>query len=43
MGFGEHGKKGVYFRGTWGLRPNFDGNRGTKTIFGHREHKKTNF
>ena len=24
-------------------RPNFEGNRGTKTILGNREHKKTNF
>ena len=24
-------------------RPNFKGNRGTKTILGNREHKKTNF
>ena len=23
--------------------PNFEGNRGTKTILGNREHKKTNF
>ena len=42
-GFGEQGKKGIYFRGTGEQRPNFEGNRGTKTILGNREHKKTNF
>ena len=42
-GFGEQGKKGVYFRGTGEQRPNFEGNRETKTILGNREHKKTNF
>ena len=42
-GFGEQGKQGIYFRGTWEQRPNFEGNRGTKTILGNREHKKTNF
>ena len=40
-GFGEQGKKDIYFRGTGEQRPNFEGNRGTKTIFGNREHKKT--
>ena len=39
-GFGE---QGIYFRGTGEQRPNFEGNRGTKTILGNREHKKTNF
>ena len=37
--------KGFYFRGR-GIgeqRTNFEGNRGTKTILGNREHKKTNF
>ena len=43
MGFGEQGKKGIYFRGTEEQRSNFEGNMGTKTILGNREHKKTNF
>ena len=43
MGFGEQGKQGIYFRGTGEQRPNFEGNRETKTILGNREHKKTNF
>ena len=38
---GTQGKKGIYFRRTGEQRPNFDGNRGTKTILGNREHKKT--
>ena len=42
-GFGEQGKKDIYFRGTWEQRSNFEGNKGTKTILGNREHKKTNF
>ena len=42
-GLGEQGKQGIYFRGTWEQRPSFEGNRGTKTILGNREHKKTNF
>ena len=42
-GFGEQGKGGIYFRGTGEQRPNVEGNRGTKTILGNREHKKTNF
>ena len=36
-------KPGIYFRGTREQRPSFEGNRGTKTILGNREHKKTNF
>ena len=40
---GNSGKRGIYFRGTWEQRPNFEGNRGTKTILGNREHKTTNF
>ena len=43
MGFGEQGKQGIYFRGTGEQRPNFEGNRRTKTILRNREHKKTNF
>ena len=39
-GFGEQGKR-VFISGE--QRPNFEGNRGTKTILGNREHKKTNF
>ena len=42
-GFEEQGKQGIYFRGTGEQRPNFEGNRGTKTILGNRAHKKTNF
>ena len=42
-GFGEQGNKGIYFRGTGEQRPNFEGNRGTMTILGNREHKKANF
>ena len=38
-GFGEQGTQGIYFRGTGEQRPNFEGNRGTKTILGNREHK----
>ena len=32
QGFWEQWKKGIYFRGTEEQRPNFEGNRGTKTI-----------
>ena len=42
QGFGEEGNKGIYFRETGEQRPNFEGNRGTKTILGNREHKKKN-
>ena len=42
-GFGEQGNKGIYFRGTWEQRPNFEGNRETKTILGNREHRKQIF
>ena len=42
-GFGEQGKQGIYFRGTGEQRSYFEGIRGTKTILGNREHKKTNF
>ena len=42
-GFGEQGRKGVYFRGAGKQRPSFEGNMTTKTIFGKREDKKTNF
>ena len=37
------GGKGIYFRGTGQQSPNVQGNSGTMTIFGNREHKKTNF
>ena len=40
---GKEGNKGIYFRETGEQRPNFEGNRGTKTIFGNRKHKKTHF
>ena len=43
QGFWEQGKKGIHFMGTGEQRQNFEGNRGTKTILGNREHKKTNF
>ena len=42
-GFWGTGEKGIYFRRTWEQRPNFEGNWGTETILGNREHKKTNF
>ena len=34
QGFWEQGKKDIYFKGTGEHRPNFEGNRGTKTILG---------
>ena len=34
------GEKCIYFSGTGEQRPNFERNRGTKTIFGNRKHKK---
>ena len=37
--FGKNGEKGIYFRGTGEQGPKFEENRGTKTIFGNREHK----
>ena len=37
---GEQGNKGNFFRGTFILGQSL---RGTKTILGNREHKKTNF
>ena len=33
-------EQGNYFRRTGEQRPNFEGNRGTKTILGSREHRK---
>ena len=42
-GLGEQENKGIYFRGTGEQRPNFEGNRGTKTIMGNREHRKQIF
>ena len=39
-GFGEQGKR-EFISGE--QRPNFQGSRGTMTIFGNRELKKTNF
>ena len=35
---GVLGNKGIYFRVTGEQRLNFEGNRGTKTILGNREH-----
>ena len=43
QGFGGTGEKGIYFRGTGEQRSNFEGNRGTKTILGNMERRKTNF
>ena len=43
MGLGEQGNKGIYSRGTGEQRPNFEKNRGTKTIYGNREHRKNKF
>ena len=37
------GGKGINFRETGEQMPNFEANRGTKTILGNREDKKTNF
>ena len=42
-GFWEQGKKGIYFSETGEQRQKVLVNRGTKTILGNREHKKTNF
>ena len=42
-GFEEQAGNGIYFRGIGEQVPNFEGNIGTKTILGNREHKKTNF
>ena len=43
QGFRGTGETGHLFQGTGEQRLNFEGNRGTKTILGNREHKKTNF
>ena len=40
VGLGNRGKR-TFISGE--QRPNFKGNRGTKTILRNREHKKTNF
>ena len=40
-GLGEQGEKDIYFRGRGEQRPSFEGNKGTKTIVGNREHKKS--
>ena len=37
-GFGQQGNKGIYFKGSWEQRPNFGGNRGTKTLLENRVH-----
>ena len=34
QGLGEKGGKGIYFRRTGEQRPNFEGNKETKTILG---------
>ena len=36
-------EKRAFISGEQEQRPNFEGNRGTKTNLGNREHKKTNF
>ena len=36
-------EKGHLFQGKRGQRPIFEGNRGTKTILGNREHRKQIF
>ena len=43
MGLWGTGGMGIHFKGTGEQMPNFEGNRGTKTILGNTEHKKTNF
>ena len=43
QGFWETGEKGIYFRGNRVTKAKFEGNRGTKRIFGKREHKKEIF
>ena len=39
MGFGEQGNKAIYFRGTREQKSKTEGNRGTKAIFGNKEHR----
>ena len=41
--FCETGEKGHLFHGNREQRPHLEGSRGTKTIFGNREYKKTLF
>ena len=43
QGFWGTGETGHLFQGNREQRPNFEGNRGTTTILGNREHMKTNF
>ena len=43
QGYWGIGEKGYLFQGNEEQRSNFEGNRGTKTILGNREHKKTHF
>ena len=40
---GVLGNKAIYFRGTGEQMPIFEGNWGTKTILGNREHRKQIF
>ena len=40
---GNRGNRAFISGGSGEQRPNFEGNRGTKTILGNREHKKTIF
>ena len=42
-GFREQGNKGNFFRETGEQRPKNKGNRGTQTILGNREHRKSRF
>ena len=41
-GLGDR-ENGIYFRRTGKVKPTFEGKRGTKTILGNKEHKKTIF
>ena len=40
-GLREQGEKDIYFRGRGEQRQSFERNKGTKTILGNREHKKS--
>ena len=43
QGFWGTGEQGLLFQGNTGTKANFEGNRGTKTILGNREHRKQIF
>ena len=42
-GLGEQGNKVIYFRGTMEPKPKTDETRGSKAIWGNKEHKKSRF